>query len=453
MNCRLKVPQEIAITPEALKQRSKQFALRVMALCDRLPGMRTIAYRQNSKSIRKATSQPFRHAWSGYGALLLLLVLSACGGAGETAATPTPIAATALPSATPSAAALPTTAPPLSGKITSERSAQIDTLFASYKGDVPGAAVIVIHNGKVLHGVGYGLANLESRTPVTPQTIFHMASSGKQFTGTAIILLAAEGKLQYDDPITRFLPELNRIGSTVTVRQLLHHTGGIPETDDELRDRFPNANPTNQDELNLLKVWGERRFTPGAKFKYSNAGYELLGSIVERASGQMFATFMHTRIFKPLGMRNTFSYDKAKLTNPMRALGYDVKGSKFTLNDVDQLDNLFGSGSIYSTNEDLYYYDQALYTDKLVSQAALQEALKPAVLSNGREYPYGFGWEVGVDRGMPFMAHAGAWSGFSAYMVRYPQHKFSVMVLANRSDADLEDLVKRITGLYMDQIK
>lgn len=326
----------------------------------------------------------------------------------------------------------------------------VDALFTEFiTATAPGAAVLVAKSGQIVHQAGYGLANLTTRTRNTPQTIFHMASAGKQFTGLAIMLLAEAGRLAYDDPVAKHLPQLQkRFGKAITLRRLLHHTSGLTDYygDEALTERFPT--PTNADILTYLAEIGSLDFVPGQKYEYSNPGYDVLGAVVEQVSGQTFDAFLQTRVFKPLGMKNSFSYNPARLSDPTRALGYDVEGETFTLYDSDPLDQIVGSGSVFSTVADLFLYDQALYTEKLVKQKTLAEALKPAELNDGTHEPYGFGWEVDEYYDYPYMAHSGSWVGFLSYMVRIPKQKLSVFILSNRTDTETEGLAFQIVDMY-----
>jgi CubicO group peptidase (beta-lactamase class C family) len=304
--------------------------------------------------------------------------------------------------------------------------------------DSPGGAVIVIQQGQIVHKAGYGLADLATGRLITPQTIFHLGSMGKQFTGLAIMMLAEEGKLAYDDPIGRHLPELARFGKDVTIRRLLHHTSGMPDyyEDEELYEALLDMadRPANQEALALLVERGELQATPGETFAYSNTGYEVLGSLIERVSGQPFPRFMQERVFEPVGMKNTFSLPNPdRLASPDLAHSYIRSGSQVEAYDSDPFDDLVGSGSVYSTVEDMYLYDQALTGGKLVKLSTLAEAFKSAVLNDGEETDYGFGWYFDQHAGRRYVAHDGEWLGFQSFYVRFPEQQLSVIILLNRT--------------------
>ena len=197
--------------------------------------------------------------------------------------------------------------PPLTQPISD--STQVDAYLGSFiQPDSPGAAVIVVQAGQTVYQAGYGLAAVENKIPITPQTIFHLGSVGKQFTGLAIMLLAEEGRLNYDDPVGNYLPQLARFGDQVTLRKMLHHTSGLPDYyEGVLNDQlFALAEqPTNKDALTVLFKSGELQFTPGERFDYSNSAYDMLGSVVEYISGQSLADFLQQRVFGPLNMTST----------------------------------------------------------------------------------------------------------------------------------------------------
>jgi len=334
-----------------------------------------------------------------------------------------------------------------------DESRQVDELFSSFaKDDSPGGAVMVIEDGQILKESGYGLAEIESGVAITPHSLLHIGSVGKQFTAMGIMMLEEEGKIRFDDPIGKYLPELAWCSNDITIRHLLHHTSGITGYDeddalyDELVDR-PDS-PTNQDLLAALARPRQMQFNPGDEFCYSNTGYDILGALIERVSGQSYPEFMQSRIFGPLSMTHTFA-----MPGSGREVCISYEQADGMLNPVksDPLDDLSGSGSIYSSVEDLYLYDQALYTDKLVKQSTLEEAFLPAVLNDGSESKYGFGWELDPYNGEVLTAHSGSWLAFSSEYMRFPQKHLSIIVLLNQnySEAGAEDLGHKIADIYL----
>ena len=327
-------------------------------------------------------------------------------------------------------------------------SAQVDALFAPLAAGVqPGAAVMVIENGEVVHRAGYGYANLEQRTPIDADTAFRLASVSKQFTAMAVMLLAGEGRLAYDDPVGRYLPPLSPYAG-VTIRHLMMHTGGLPEYYDVIDTS--GGMPSNADALALLGTLGGTVFVPGERYEYSNPGYDMLASLVAEVAGEDFPAFMRARIFAPLGMRGTLVHDHTRPDVPHRATGYapDEEGGGYVPDDEDPLNGIVGSGGVYSSLNDLYRWDQALYGEALVSRAALEEAFSRARLNDGTAIDYGFGWRVEDHEGHLRVRHGGSWVGFRTHIARCPQQRFTVIILSNRADLDPEAYVDRIAAIW-----
>lgn len=310
---------------------------------------------------------------------------------------------------------------------------EVDDFFNSFITDeTPGAIVIVMRDGAVIYESAYGLANLEENILLTTDHQMHIASMGKQMTGLAIMMLAEEGLLAYDDPVSLYVPELEHFGPDFTVRTLLNHTSGLADYDDGITDGLfeRSDEPTNADLVAVLSEMDGPANRPAEEFLYSNPGYDLLAVVIERVSGTSFPEFMQTRIFDPLGMDHSFSVpNQTRRDGPMVAISYVLENDAPVAYPFDALDNLVGSGSIYTTAGDMARYDEALYGDELVSQATLQDAFQPAQLKNGSSEPYGFGWEL--EEG--YVAHSGAWLGFQSDYVRFPEKYFSVIVMLNRN--------------------
>jgi CubicO group peptidase (beta-lactamase class C family) len=373
-----------------------------------------------------------------------------------TASNPPTVAATIpLSTTAPTETAIPTATPPGPTPDWAAKSRQVDELFASFVSVLsPGATVVVIQDGKILHEAGYGLADLAGGTPITPAQIFHLASVGKQFTALAVLILRDEGKLNLDDPIGKYLPELAHFGAGMTIRRLLNHTSGIPDAYagnllNELMQR--SARPANADLLAVLSTANGPLFTPGFKFEYSNTGYDVLGSLIERVAGLPYPDFLQANIFGPLGMKNSFSLPSPRQkTDPLLAHSYVKYQGIIQPYDTYPLDDIVGSGTIYSTVEDMYLYDQALYTDAIVPQSTLAEAFQPAQLYDGTESPYGFGWELGTVGGERSFAHGGKWLGYQSYYERFPDRKLSIVVLMNWNyGPDVEEVESKVRGIYL----
>ncbi|HEY0515122.1 MAG TPA: serine hydrolase domain-containing protein [Thermoanaerobaculia bacterium] len=316
---------------------------------------------------------------------------------------------------------------------------RLQEIFEAFDGDRPGVAVGVSRNGEVLYQSAHGLADLDRQVRIDPDTAFHIASVGKQITAVAVLMLVEAGKVRLDEPASKYLKEMRGWAREVTVRDLLQHTAGIPDTYPALEER--GGTPTGLDALRLLARWKRLDFEPGSQFQYSDSGYDLLGTLIERVSHRSYPKFVEERILRPAGMKDSFVFDEARLRRAKRALGYERGFGQWVLKDDSPLNLLYGSGGVYSTVADLARYDQALFGSRLIRPASLAEMLKPNVLNDGTVVTYGFGWWVGkTEAGETYYGHSGNWLGFTAYYLHFPRDGMAVMVLGNSSDIDCESL-------------
>ncbi len=328
--------------------------------------------------------------------------------------------------------------------------AKIDSLFAEFnRPNAPGASVTVIQSGKVLMAKGYGFANVEEKIPCTPETNFRLASLTKQFTAMSILILADRKKLTLDESLTAFFPEFPDYGKRITVRHLLSHTSGLIDYEDIIPPGT-SIPVLDRDVMRLLLKQDKTYFPPGAKFRYSNSGYSLLSLIVEVRSGMPFAQFLKQSIFQPLKMNDSLAYEQGFSVIPNRAYGYSASGGGFTRTDQSLTSSVLGDGGIYTSVSDLFRWDQALYTTKLVSAKWLALAFTPNVPPT--DFPnsyYGFGWYIGQYRGLKEIWHYGETRGFTTRIARFPEKQFTLAILANRNDAKISDLPHMITDLYL----
>jgi N-acyl-D-aspartate/D-glutamate deacylase len=332
----------------------------------------------------------------------------------------------------------------------SNPSSAVDALFAGRtSAHTPGAAVMVIRDGEIIYKSAWGMADLENGVAFETDTSSRLGSVSKQFTAMAVMMLEEEGKLDYDDPIIRFLPELSRLGEMITIRHLLNHSSGLPDYYDVIVEITGVERPLTRHALDVYAHWGEPAFPAGQRYEYSNPGYELLALIVERASGEAFGDFLETHIFTELGMSQTVVLDDRHPELDKRAYGYRREADGYSLYDDDPLNYIAGSGGVYSSVEDLYRWDQALYGEKLVSMATLKQALSPARLADGKRYPYGFGWRLDENFGVRRITHSGSWVGFRAFISRYVDEGFSVIVLSNLAEMDAEGMADTIAAIYL----
>ena len=327
---------------------------------------------------------------------------------------------------------------------------QVDAIFASLKSsNAPGAAVLVIHNGRPIFRRGYGVTDLRTLHPVDAQTNFRLASFTKQFTAAAIMLLAHDGKLSYDDHLTDFFPEFPAYGKSISVRNLLNHTSGLPDYEELLMKQYPGT-PEEQvpqildaGVLKLLEQQGSGKFTPGTKWEYSNSGYAVLAMIVKKISGKSFGEFLQERIFNPLQMKTTLAYEKGKNEVPHRAYGHSKDDGAWRETDQSPTSAVLGDGGIYSSLDDLAKWDRALREHLLLSEKEMQPALTPVQPIDGpakspedQPVSYGFAWFLDPYQGHKRMWHDGSTIGFRTTIQRFPDDKLTIIVLANRADLD-----------------
>lgn len=288
---------------------------------------------------------------------------------------------------------------------------RIDALFARWnRPDSPGAALGVIRDGQLVYARGYGLASLEHRVPITPQSVFYICSTSKQFTAACIALAAQQGKLSLDDDVRKYVPELPDYGRTMTVRHLVHHTSGLRDYLDMegLAGRDWDA-ITDNDFVNAMARQKALNFLPADRFLYSNSGYVMMAVIVQRATGKSLREYADEQIFKPLGMSRTHFHDDRSIIVPDRAWGHLVRpGGSYGL-VVTPYDRV-GDGGLLTTVQDLYLYDQSFYTHALGGAEVTELRLTPGVLNSGEKLDYAFGLRVTAYRGLRVVQHAGGLS-------------------------------------------
>ena len=321
----------------------------------------------------------------------------------------------------------------------------IDALMQRYTGDVPGASLLVLKDGKPIVRRSYGLANLEDDDKTTPATNYRLASVSKQFTAAAILLLAENGRLNLDDPVRRWLPSLPETAATVTLRQLLTHTGGLVDYED-LIPPGTTGQVSDNDVLRLLSATPKTYFAPGTAYRYSNSGYVLLGLVVERASGISLPLYLQQRIFQPLHMDHTLLYERGGPDVADRAYGYSEENGSWTRTDQSVTSATRGDGGIYSSIDDLASWDAALYDDRLLGDASRTLAFTAHTATDDPDVKYGFGWRITGDT----LWHSGETIGFRNVIVRYPKQRLTVVILSNRDDPEPYATAKRIAALFLE---
>lgn len=340
----------------------------------------------------------------------------------------------------------------LNAQINAEQEAKIDSLFKNWNNkNSPGAAVGVIQDGRLVFSKGYGMADLEHDIPITPSSVFYLASVSKQFVTMSILLLEEQGKLSIDDEIQKHLPDFPKYKDPLTIRHFIHHTSGV-------RDSLSLWNLAGKDiydqiekdaMYDLIKRQKELNFKPGEKYLYSNACYFMLALIVEKASGKSIKEFAEEHMFKPLGMKNTHFHDDQYHIVKNRVFSY-LPSDKGFRNLIMRFD-LVGSGGLYSNIEDLVLWDQNFYDNKLGKRRPelIRKMESNGVLNNGKSAGYAFGLSNGTHKGLRTVGHGGALAGYRTYSIRYPDQNFSVIVLSNVSNFNPGSKARNIAEIFL----
>jgi CubicO group peptidase (beta-lactamase class C family) len=333
-----------------------------------------------------------------------------------------------------------------------ESAKKVDAFISQWdKNDMPGCAVGVVRDGRLVYKRGFGLANLDYDVPNTPTTLFNLASASKPFTALSIALLAQQGKLSLDDDIRKYVPEIPKYEDTITIRHLLHHTSGIREyqaliffgglgTDNAYSDKAI---------LNMLARQKNISFKPGSKHQYSNTNYHLLGIIVGRVSGKSLRAFAEENIFKPLGMKNTLFFDNRFEVVKNRASGYRVGPDK-SIRARSSLFDLVGGGGVLTTVEDLYLWDQNFYEPKVGNKELIKLMTTPGTLNSGEKVNYGFGLFHNEYNGLPVVKHSGNMFGYRAQIVSFPEQRFTVIVLCNNMAILPHLIIEKLADIYLE---
>jgi CubicO group peptidase (beta-lactamase class C family) len=350
----------------------------------------------------------------------------------------------------------------------------VDAIFSGLtSGNAPGLAVLAQKNGVTAFERGYGVRDLRSKARIDAHTNFRLASFTKQFTAMAIMLLVHDARLRYDETLAEIFPGFPAYGASITIRNLLGHTSGLPDYEDLMdaaeKTKGPMWTPEKQiqdaEVLELLKKEKNGKFAPGTGWAYSNSGYVVLGLIVAKISGQSYGDFLRTRIFSPLKMNHTIVFQKGKNEIANRAFGHSRENDAFKETDQSATSATLGDGGIYSSLEDLARWDDALGNHTLLSEKEFQPALTPVKLAGGSEprwpaepnddnvHPgkpvaYGFGWFVDPYQGHERMWHTGSTMGFRTVIERFTEGpRLTVIILSNRTDLEPEKLALEVADI------
>ncbi len=322
--------------------------------------------------------------------------------------------------------------------------ATADKIFASWNSThTPGCAVGVSRNGTPIFARGYGMADLETGTPITAQTILESGSVAKQFTATTVLFLVADGKLRLDDDVRKYIPELPQYGRTITIRHLLSHTSGLREWSNLVADQgYPRGTrvTTQADLVDIITRQKALNYPVGDYYSYTNSGFALLPTIVERVSGMPFTRFSRERVFQPAGMNDTRWRDDFTVITPRRAQAYARGADGWHLEMP--FENVHGPGGLLTTVGDWLKWNDAL--NRRVFGVVSDSLLSRATLTSGRQIPYAMGLINGRYRGTPEWAHSGSTAGYSTYLARYPSVGLSIAVMCNAAGAAATSYVRQL---------
>ena len=331
------------------------------------------------------------------------------------------------------------------------KAGQVDQLMTLWdNSETPGAAIAVVENGAITFEKGYGMSNLEYDVPITPSSIFHIASVSKQFTAFAILLLEEEGKLSLDDDIRKYIPEVPDFGSTITLNHLAHHTSGLRDQWNLLAMGGWRLDDviTKDQILKLISLQKDLNFPPGEEFLYCNTGFTLLAEVVARVSDKTFAQFTDERIFKPLHMSSTLFFDDHEKIVKNRTYSYHQDSTGFKKSVLSYANA--GATSLFTTVEDLSLWAMN-FEDPVVGNKAIMERMNTHfVLNSGDTIDYALGQSIGTYRGLHMISHGGSDAGYRTFLGRFPDQRFDVVVLSNMASFNPTGIAMKITDIYLD---
>jgi CubicO group peptidase (beta-lactamase class C family) len=324
-----------------------------------------------------------------------------------------------------------------------------DVMNGFVKPGEPGCTVGVLQGGQVTHEAAFGMADLGRGKPLDTRAIFNLASVSKQFTAFALLLLEQQGKLTLDDPVVKYLPELSKSAGGVTLRHLVHHTGGLRDYIELLRmkGRGDADGATIHEAVQALARQTKPNAPPGVEWDYSNTGYFLLGVVIARVSGKSLAQFSRERIFEPLGMKDTSIVDRYPDGIAALARGYRPESGGFAIDETGW--EQVGDGAVHSNIHDLALWDENFYTGQLGGKALVAKMLEVGQLNTGESTGYAAGLNVHESRGLTWVTHGGSWVGYRSNISRVPSEHFSAIVLCNRADANTGKLASRVAEIFL----
>ncbi len=332
--------------------------------------------------------------------------------------------------------------------------ARIDALFSAYTDQTPGCAAAVVRDGRSVYARGFGLADLSHRVPIGPDTVFELGSVSKQFTALAVLLLEADGKLKLDDTLQQHLPELAPVVSQpVTLRQLLHHTGGLGGYTEVLELAGVHhenvVGPADALRAFALLPQPQPSTRPGTRFAYSDTGYFLLGRVVARVSGGSLDALLRSRVFGPLGMTSTQVFDDPRRIVPRRARGYGPGQGAQAWRAQDSHWHMDGDAGVQSSVSDLARWGAEVTRPKVLPPGLVEALRAPGRLDDGTPLPYGMGQAIGNHRGLPVAQHSGGWAGYQSWLMHFPAQDTSVAVSCNASNAAVGALAQGVADIVL----
>lgn len=332
--------------------------------------------------------------------------------------------------------------------------AQVDKLFSQWdKPDSPGASLAVIKKGEVIYKKGYGSANLEYDVPITPSTVFHVASVSKQFTAFAVAMLAQQGKLRLDDDIHKYLPEMPEFGKTITIQHLIHHISGMRDQWELLAVAGWRLDDviTKEHILKMVRNQKELNFDPGEQYLYCNTGFTLLAEIVARVTGKSFREWTEKNIFEPLNMSDTQFYDDHERIVKNRAYSYSpVRDDGFKKRRLNYAN--VGATSLFTTAEDMAKWVKNFEDGRVGGTDVIEQMHEQGILNDGKKISYAFGLVIGEHKGLKTVSHSGGDAGYRSHVVRFPEQEFAVVVLSNLGSFNTSRIAMDVADVYLTDV-
>jgi len=335
-----------------------------------------------------------------------------------------------------------------------KESQEIDTIFKQWcKQNVPGGAIGIIKDGELMYSKGYGIADLEHDIKISSTSVFNICSISKEFVSFSLLLLEEQGKLNLDDTVQTYLPDFPEYDAPVTIRHFINHTSGIRDVKKLIqlkgKNIFDNLEP--EEVYTLIKHQKALEFSPGDKFAWSNSDYFILSMIIEKVSGQSLKTFTQEHIFGPLGMKNTLFYDDNTDLIKNRVFSYNKKNAEDGFDNVIMRFHLVGSFGAYSTIEDLFLWDQNFYKNKLGKggQKIIKNMHEEGLLNNSESSGYAHSVKINNYKGLKTVEHGGSFAGYRSVILRFPDERVSVIILANRGDANPWDMSYQLADVLL----